>query len=53
MVIDIQYDFSGQTAIVTGGGRGIGRAVATHSYDLALKSGFGISILSNSTAPTP
>jgi NAD(P)-dependent dehydrogenase (short-subunit alcohol dehydrogenase family) len=29
MVIDIQYDFSGQTAIVTGGGRGIGRAVAT------------------------
>jgi 2-dehydro-3-deoxy-L-rhamnonate dehydrogenase (NAD+) len=29
MAIDIQYDFSGQTAIVTGGGRGIGRAVAT------------------------
>lgn len=29
MTIDIQYDFSGQTAIVTGGGRGIGRAVAT------------------------
>jgi 2-dehydro-3-deoxy-L-rhamnonate dehydrogenase (NAD+) len=25
-----QYDFSGQTAIVTGGARGIGRAVATH-----------------------
>src|ERR1700674_69394 len=29
MTIDIQYDFSGQTAIVTGGARGIGRAVAT------------------------
>jgi 2-dehydro-3-deoxy-L-rhamnonate dehydrogenase (NAD+) len=26
--MDIQYDFSGQTAIVTGGSRGIGRAVA-------------------------
>jgi len=26
--MDIQYDFSGQTAIVTGGARGIGRAVA-------------------------
>ena len=25
-----QYDFSGQTAIVTGGARGIGRAVAAH-----------------------
>jgi len=25
-----QYDFSGQTAIVTGGARGIGRAVAEH-----------------------
>jgi len=29
MTIDIHYDFSGQTAIVTGGARGIGRAVAT------------------------
>jgi NAD(P)-dependent dehydrogenase (short-subunit alcohol dehydrogenase family) len=29
MTIDIQYDFSDQTAIVTGGARGIGRAVAT------------------------
>jgi 2-dehydro-3-deoxy-L-rhamnonate dehydrogenase (NAD+) len=29
MTIDIQYDFSGQTAVVTGGARGIGRAVAT------------------------
>jgi 3-oxoacyl-[acyl-carrier protein] reductase len=29
MTIDIQYDFSGHTAIVTGGARGIGRAVAT------------------------
>jgi NAD(P)-dependent dehydrogenase (short-subunit alcohol dehydrogenase family) len=29
MTIDIQYDFSGQIAIVTGGARGIGRAVAT------------------------
>ena len=29
MTMDIQYDFSGQTAIVTGGARGIGRAVAT------------------------
>ena len=29
MNIDTQYDFSGQTAIVTGGARGIGRAVAT------------------------
>jgi NAD(P)-dependent dehydrogenase (short-subunit alcohol dehydrogenase family) len=28
MTIDILYDFSGQTAIVTGGARGIGRAVA-------------------------
>jgi len=28
MTIDIQYDFSDQTAIVTGGARGIGRAVA-------------------------
>jgi NAD(P)-dependent dehydrogenase (short-subunit alcohol dehydrogenase family) len=27
--MDIQYDFSGQTAIVTGGARGIGRAIAT------------------------
>ena len=26
--MDIQYDFSGQTAIVTGGARGIGRAIA-------------------------
>jgi 2-dehydro-3-deoxy-L-rhamnonate dehydrogenase (NAD+) len=26
--MDIQYDFAGQTAIVTGGARGIGRAVA-------------------------
>ncbi len=26
--MDIQYDFSRQTTIVTGGGRGIGRAVA-------------------------
>jgi NAD(P)-dependent dehydrogenase (short-subunit alcohol dehydrogenase family) len=25
-----QYDFSGQTAIVTGGARGIGRAVTAH-----------------------
>jgi NAD(P)-dependent dehydrogenase (short-subunit alcohol dehydrogenase family) len=25
-----QYDFAGQTAIVTGGARGIGRAVAEH-----------------------
>jgi len=29
MTTDIQYDFSGQIAIVTGGARGIGRAVAT------------------------
>jgi len=29
MTINIRYDFSGQTAIVTGGARGIGRAVAT------------------------
>jgi len=29
MPTDIQYDFSHQIAIVTGGGRGIGRAVAT------------------------
>lgn len=29
MTIDIQYDFSGHIAIVTGGARGIGRAVAT------------------------
>jgi NAD(P)-dependent dehydrogenase (short-subunit alcohol dehydrogenase family) len=29
MTIDIQYDFSGKTAVVTGGARGIGRAVAT------------------------
>jgi len=29
MTIDIHYDFSGQTAVVTGGARGIGRAVAT------------------------
>jgi 2-dehydro-3-deoxy-L-rhamnonate dehydrogenase (NAD+) len=28
--MDIQFDFSGQTAIVTGGARGIGRAIATH-----------------------
>lgn len=28
MTMDIQYDFSGQTAIVTGGARGIGRAIA-------------------------
>jgi 3-oxoacyl-[acyl-carrier protein] reductase len=27
--MDIQYDFSGQTAIVTGGARGIGRAIAS------------------------
>ena len=27
--MDIQYDFSGQTAVVTGGALGIGRAVAT------------------------
>jgi len=26
--MNIQYDFSGQTAIVTGGARGIGRAIA-------------------------
>jgi NAD(P)-dependent dehydrogenase (short-subunit alcohol dehydrogenase family) len=26
--MDIQYDFSGQTAIVTGGARGIGRAIS-------------------------
>jgi NAD(P)-dependent dehydrogenase (short-subunit alcohol dehydrogenase family) len=24
---DIQYNFSGQTAVVTGGARGIGRAI--------------------------
>jgi 3-oxoacyl-[acyl-carrier protein] reductase len=30
MIRGPQYDFSGQTAIVTGGARGIGRAVATH-----------------------
>ena len=29
MATDVQYDFSGQAAIVTGGARGIGRAVAT------------------------
>ena len=29
MTMDIQYDFSGQTAVVTGGALGIGRAVAT------------------------
>jgi 3-oxoacyl-[acyl-carrier protein] reductase len=29
MTIDTHYDFSGQTAIVTGGARGIGRAVAS------------------------
>ena len=27
--MSVSYDFSGQTAIVTGGARGIGRAVAT------------------------
>ena len=27
--MNIQYDFCGQTAIVTGGARGIGRAIAT------------------------
>ena len=26
--MNIQYDFSGQTAIITGGARGIGRAIA-------------------------
>ena len=30
MAHDPQYDFSGQTAIITGGARGIGRAVAAH-----------------------
>src|SRR5450631_2090135 len=30
MTNEPQYDFSGQTAIVTGGARGIGRAVAEH-----------------------
>lgn len=29
MTGDVQYDFSGQTVVVTGGSRGIGRAVAT------------------------
>jgi len=28
LVIEVQYDFSGQTAVITGGSRGIGRAVA-------------------------
>lgn len=28
--MDLRYDFTGQTAVVTGGARGIGRAIASH-----------------------
>jgi NADP-dependent 3-hydroxy acid dehydrogenase YdfG len=52
--MSVSYDFSGQTAIVTGGARGIGRAVATQFVRSgALMSGFGMSIQSNSTVGNP
>jgi 3-oxoacyl-[acyl-carrier protein] reductase len=38
MTMDPKFDFSGQTAIVTGGARGIGRAIATQF----VRSGAGV-----------